>query len=200
MRGRTGAGTWLVLVAGAVLAACAGRPAASLVRIETAGTVGSGFFVTPTLVATSAHVVGNGRPILVLGPDGRREEGRVVLVDRVRDVAVLRSPVAGTPLTCRAAAARDGERVTAYGFPRGAFAAVASSGVVRGVLAAMVIHDAVLAPGSSGGPLVDTEGRVLGINAIASRAVGADAPRLDRGLAVKIDAVVGRLPTLGDDP
>jgi serine protease Do len=203
MRGRAGAGERLRLaglVAGVILVACASRqPVSSLVRIESAGTVGSGFFVTQTLIATSAHVlVGNGRPTLVLGPDGRRTLASVVLLDRTRDVALLRSPVAGSPLLCRASAVRNGERVTAIGFPHGRSAAVASSGTVRGLPTAMIIHDAVLAPGTSGGPLVDGEGRVLGVNAIASRGTGPGSAARDRGLAVKIAAVLDGLAAMGE--
>jgi serine protease Do len=195
----------LVVVACVALAACAGwrggtqHPAPSLIRVETAHAAGSGFFITPTLVATTAHVLADDRTATLVLDAGQRRAGRVVLVDRRRDVALVRSPVAGTPLPVREDVARDGEPVTAIGFSPGRPGAITSRGAVRSVLDAMIVHDARLEPGVSGGPLLDAQGRVLGVNAIASRG-GRAGRQLDRGLAVKIAAVLDGLAVVARSP
>ncbi|MCW5892853.1 MAG: trypsin-like peptidase domain-containing protein [bacterium] len=191
-----------MLLACAALAACApwrrggtgvaSGSGASVVRVETPTTVGSGFFVGPGLVATSAHVVGERRTATLVLDGDVEAVGQVVRLDRGRDVAILRSPLARPPLPLRASGVRHGEPVAALGFAGGRRVVMRSTGTVHGVLDTMIVHDARLAAGSSGGPLLDAAGRVLGMNAIRSYGGGAGHAS-DRGLAVRIDVVVAVL-------
>lgn len=128
------------------------------------------------LVLTNDHVVADDRARVLL-PDGREHVGKVIRRDPSRDLAALRLPVdALTPVPLAdSRVARPGELVFAVGNPlgiRGAVAAGTFGGIVRDVRVGrgrfpeMVQAAVALYPGSSGGPLVDAEGRVLGINAM----------------------------------
>lgn len=138
---------------------------------------GSGFSAGgPDTVVTSAHVVaGMGTPE-VLAPDGRRLAGRVAAFDPNRDLAVLAVPGLGqAPLGIGSAAAGDNGAV--FGHPHGRAAVEVSPArvvkkvdalvndiydggpVTRGVL----VLDASLEPGDSGGALVNQSGTVVGV-------------------------------------
>jgi S1-C subfamily serine protease len=131
------------------------------------------------LVVTAAHVVNAGERFFA-GPD----EARIVGVDPCADLAVLSVPAtaAGTELSLDdVAPARQGDTVIAFGFPEGAGGGEPPSST-RGVISAgstdysdpapdvpaysgAIRTDTALDPGFSGGPLVDLDGRLVGINA-----------------------------------
>jgi S1-C subfamily serine protease len=138
---------------------------------------GSGFVFDPGgHVITNAHVVGSARTVTVGLIDGRQFEATVVGTDPRTDLAVIRLP-AGTeaPVLVMADLADGipgvGTPVYALGNPMG-FQFSVTSGVLSGagrtydVLTPVEFlqHDAALNPGNSGGPLVDSQGRVLGVN------------------------------------
>jgi S1-C subfamily serine protease len=134
---------------------------------------GSGIVFTPDgYVLTNAHVVQPGKVRVRLGGD--TAAGTVVGRDPRTDLAVVRvdaSPLA--PLTLAALSPRVGELVVAIGNPLG-FDRSVSLGVVsaldrelpaRGsVLEGLVQTDAAVNPGNSGGPLLDMDGNVVGVN------------------------------------
>jgi len=137
---------------------------------------GSGFvFTDEGHVMTNAHVVGSAATVSVTFIDGRRFQAAVVGVDPRTDIAVVRLPAdaEAVPLTL---AGPDqvhlpGAQVYALGNPLG-YAFSVTSGVISGegrtydVITPVdfLQHDAALNPGSSGGPLVDIDGLVLGVN------------------------------------
>ena len=149
---------------------------------------GSGFAVTPDgYVLTNSHVVATARRIRVRTPAGETAEGQVVGEDPATDLALVRVDAAalgGVYLTVEAGRApRVGQLAVAIGNPLG-FESTVSTGVIsalgrslrgRGnrLIDGVIQHSAPLNPGNSGGPLLDSAGRVLGVNtAIIARSQG----------------------------
>ncbi len=135
------------------------------------------------VVVTNAHVARSDQARVELW-DGRQVDGRVTSRDPRRDLAVLRIPAGGLEPVPHgdSDALRPGELVIAVGSPLG-FSGALSTGVVHsiGALPGMGrqswIRAAVrLAPGNSGGPLADAEGRVVGINTAIVNGLGVAVP------------------------
>lgn len=150
---------------------------------------GSGAIVdSEGYVVTNGHVVEGARRVQVvlsepaagppearsiLRPRGRVLEAQVVGIDRETDLGVLRIAESGLPALQLgdSDALRQGQLVLAFGSPLGLENSV-SAGVVSAVARQMrpdermiyVQTDAAINPGNSGGPLVDVEGRLVGIN------------------------------------
>jgi serine protease Do len=131
------------------------------------------------LILTNNHVVGRHTPIVVLQND-REYESRLVARDPDVDLALLAVEAAGLiPLKAASAAPRVGEMVFAFGHPwgqrntvtRGIVSALVSAQSRGGEQVPIVRSDVPLAPGNSGGPLVNARGEVVGINAMI---VGGD--------------------------
>ena len=151
----------------------------AVARIEVGRGAGSGVLFTPDgLLLTNSHVVSSGRPIRVTLSDGRTLQADVIGQDAVTDLAVLRVTPGTAPVSWATFGdsrdVRVGQVAVAIGNPYG-FQHTVTSGVVSalgrtlrtgtGALIDDVIQtDAALNPGNSGGPLVDTQGRVIGIN------------------------------------
>lgn len=134
------------------------------------------------LLVTNAHVATRGSYIVTL-PTGDQVEGEVVARDPKADLAALTIPVRGlrpAPLG-EAAALRPGSLVLAFGHPLGVANALAL-GIVHHVVRddagdpRWIAADIQLAPGNSGGPLVDAAGRLVGVNAMIVAGLGAAIP------------------------
>ena len=147
---------------------------------------GSGVVIAPDgYLVTSAHVVEGADRGVASFPDGRETPVSVVGADRLSDLAVLRADARDlSPAALGdAEGLRVGQLVVAIGNPHG-FASSVTAGVVSGLgrslpvgrrggpqrLVENIIQtDAALNPGNSGGALVDSAGRVVGINTAARR-------------------------------
>jgi serine protease Do len=156
---------------------------------------GSGVVIATDRILTNAHNL-HGDELTVTFADGRSADATVLGIDADGDLAVLQASTEGTaPLEPAAGAPGVGTPVVALGNPNGQGARV-TIGFVSGVdrsfrgprgrrVAGAVEHTAPLMPGSSGGPIVDLDGRLLGINTnrIGNgfyQAIVADAALRDR--------------------
>lgn len=146
------------------------------------GGSGSGWCYDATHIVTNEHVVaGFDRTIKVRFPGQDEKTGRVVGVDEITDLAVVEVRSADvTPLERRVTpVVRRGEYCLTLGSPLGEFNESVSLGVVSGVnrqidmgthkFEEAIQVDATINPGNSGGPLVDMQGRVIGVNFCSRR-------------------------------
>ena len=160
---------------GQAIAAIAGKAGASTVGIGNRWRGGSGVVVEAGKVLTNAHNL-HGDEVHVFFADGREADGKVLGVDGDGDLAVIGVETGDAPAIewGDGSALGIGSPVIAVGNPAGAGVRV-TFGLVSGVgrafrgprgrrVAGAVEHTAALLPGSSGGPIVDGEGRLLGIN------------------------------------
>jgi serine protease Do len=138
------------------------------------------------LIVTNAHVARSASPRVELW-DGRDFEARVSAYDARRDLAALRIAADGlAPATAGdSSALRPGELAIAVGNPLG-FAGAVSTGVIHsiGPIPGMgaqnwVRATARLAPGNSGGPLANAQGKVIGINTAIVNGLGLAVPSRD---------------------
>jgi serine protease Do len=135
------------------------------------------------LVVTNAHCAPRGAH-LEIESAGKWRGGRVIAYHPRHDLALLAAPTVSGPLleVRDAESLHAGELVFAHGHPLGVRDALAM-GVVHGITREertdaprWVVADIRLAPGNSGGPLVDADGRLVGINSMVVNGLGVAVP------------------------
>jgi S1-C subfamily serine protease len=143
-------------------------------------------------ILTNAHVVAGARKITVTLADGRGFEGAVMGADRAHDIALVRIGARDLPVAeLSDRPLRVGQLVVAVGNPFG-FGWTVTAGVVSALgrelpaqgmsLKNLIQTDTPINPGSSGGPLVDTRGRVVGITTAIiqfAQGIGFAVPMVD---------------------
>lgn len=156
----------------------------SIPRQRRETSLGSGVIVSPDgIVLTNNHVIEGADQVQVILSDGRRFDARLLGTDPATDVAVLKVEGADLPAVPigNSDRVRIGQLVLAFGNPFGI-----GQTVTMGIISAtgrseiglvdyenFIQTDAAINPGNSGGALVDTYGRLIGINtAIFSRSGG----------------------------
>ncbi|MGD1912194.1 MAG: HhoA/HhoB/HtrA family serine endopeptidase [Rivularia sp. (in: cyanobacteria)] len=156
---------------------------------------GSGFILSNDgKLLTNAHVVSDTDTVQVTLKDGRTFEGKVVGIDKITDIAVVKIPAEKLP-TVKLGSSRNlipGQWAIAIGNPLGL-----DNTVTIGIISAtdrtsaqvgvsdkrvsFIQTDAAINPGNSGGPLLNSQGQVIGVNT----AIRADAQGL--GFAIPIE-------------
>ncbi len=175
-----------------------------VVQIVTPSGTGSGFIIDEDgRVVTNAHVVGRFDTVDVRLSGGQTYQGEVLGVDEDADLALLDLRASKDFQPVALGDSDDvavGEDVIAMGFPFGNIL-LGSPTITRGIVSAkrssrsgvkLLQTDAAINPGSSGGPLFDRVGRVVGVS--TSKFVGIRIEGI--GLAVAINEVRNRLDTL----
>jgi len=178
-------------------------PAVVLISNETAqgGSLGSGFLIDDQgHVITNAHVVDGATKTTVTFEDGTEAKGTILGVDKSTDVAVVKvskvpAGVHPVPLG-NSGELTVGQNVVAIGNPYG-YSGTATTGIVSALKRAIqspsgftiqnaIQTDAAINQGNSGGPLFDSDGRVIGIN---SQIASENGGNVGIGFAVPIDTV-----------
>ena len=172
-------------------------PRGSGVMVGVGNPRGSGVVVTDRGdILTSLHVVADASAIQVTFADGTKSPALVTAQQPDNDIAVLRAtqpPAQIVPATLgNPSAMRVGDEVFAVGNPLGLYSSM-SAGVISGFdrsfptpnggpeLEWLIQFDAAVNPGNSGGPLLNIEGRVIGINTM----IFANAQGI--GFAIPVD-------------
>lgn len=161
---------------------------------------GTGFFVREDgYIVTNKHVVDDAdASYTVLLSSGEQKEAKVVFRDPAHDLALLKTETEGNAsLLLSERAPELGQTVAAIGNALGEYNNTVSVGIVSGLertieatdgmevetLSGLIQTDAPINRGNSGGPLIDLEGRAVGVN------VAIDASGNNIGFAIPADAV-----------
>jgi putative serine protease PepD len=177
----------------------------TVVNISTGSGQGSGFIIrSDGYILTNNHVVDGANSMTVTFEDGSTASAQLVGANAGYDLAVIKADRDGLPVSTlgRSADVNVGDTAIAIGSPLGLQGTV-TSGIVssldRPVTAGgqgetsfinAIQTDAAVNPGNSGGPLVDGDGRVIGVNsAIATWGAGAggQAGSIGLGFSIPID-------------
>lgn len=142
----------------------------AVVTIERPGGTGSGFFISRSgYLLTNQHVIGRETFVRVKLITGRELIAEVIRRDAGRDVALLKTePINFDPLAVAQAEPNIGEEVIAIGSPMGrTFEASVTRGIVSGQRMIReqryIQSDVAIFSGSSGGPLLNSRGEVVGV-------------------------------------
>jgi putative serine protease PepD len=184
-------------------------PSVVEIQVESAGNfpfgqpqngTGTGWVYDERHIVTNQHVVEGANEVTVRFRDGREVQARVVGTDPSTDVAVLElAEGADVPPALErgsSEALEVGDPVVAIGSPFGLDSSL-TTGVVSGLgrtinapndfaIDDVIQTDAALNPGNSGGPLLDLNGRVVGMNAQIASSIGASS---GVGYAIPIETV-----------
>ena len=198
-------------VAGNAAVTAAARQTVKVRSFGCGGAVfGSGFPAAPDYIVSNAHVVAGTSRTSILTPDGRRLAATVVLFDPERDVSILYVPNLRLQPLPQADASRGTTGAT-IGYPGGGDETVGAAAVRAQVNAEgrdiygdaqvsrqIYVLTADIHPGNSGGPMVDAQGRVLGVVFANSTSNPAEGYALtDSEVNPDISAGVGRHAEVG---
>jgi S1-C subfamily serine protease len=165
---------------------------------------GSGVFISADgYLVTNNHVVEGSQSLQVIYSDGTEVDAQLVGTDPFVDIAVIKvnSTVPAYAAFGNSDALNAGEAVIAIGSPLGDFHNTVTVGVVSGTGRAidtassyqmqnLIQTDAAINHGNSGGPLVNLDGEIIGINTLVIRGTGSTADQAEGlGFAVPANTV-----------
>jgi serine protease Do len=173
----------------------------AVVKIRTTGGTGSGFIITNDgLVVTNTHVVKNdesqvSEKVKVTLADGTELAANVLGRSRYQDLALIRIPNQSKLKSLKLAkpeSLRVGQNVYAIGSPFG-IDNTFTAGILNKIDKAesVLLHDARINSGNSGGPLIDSRGEVIGVNTsiYARDRQGSSVKNTAIGVAISVDRV-----------
>ncbi len=166
--------------------------------------VGSGIIIdSQGYIATNHHVVKNPGQLKVVMSDGREIAAQLITTEPSQDLAMLKVSLINLPTVqwADSTLVRPGQTVYALGSPLGDFPNSVSAGIVSGLNRALEIDghvidnliqtDAAINRGSSGGPLINKRGEVVGLNTFIIRE--SEERGIAEGIAFAIPAHQARL-------
>ena len=169
--------------------------------------LGSGFIISPDgYIVTNDHVAGNATEITVTMTDGKHYKANVVGTDPVTDICLLKVDASDLPyeILGNSDDVMIGEWVIALGNPFGLFEINDKPTVTVGVISStgmnlepinnryyinMLQTDAAINGGNSGGPLVNSEGEVIGMNTLIFTGGNGSQGSIGLGFAIPIDKI-----------
>ncbi len=143
-----------------------------VVQIATPHSLGTGFLLDDKqIIVTNEHVVRGSKSVVVDGSCFKQQLVKVLFIDDKLDLAFLENPEASLKHKAQLGDSKEiksGDNVIAVGHPFG-LKYSATKGIVSNPKTLQsdqyfIQHDAALNPGNSGGPLLNEEGKVIGVN------------------------------------
>jgi S1-C subfamily serine protease len=165
----------------------------SVAVIRSAAGHGSGFLIAPGILMTNAHVIGNLSELKIVFGDGAEYDGRVLLSNGYRDIALVSiADRTRRPLALATYRPKAGQEVYSYGAPLDqAFSGTLRRGIVSAYRVTNDLEflqsDVPTNPGNSGGPLFDEDGNVVAV-AVAGIIIG-ESPQ-DISFFIPIDSAL----------
>ena len=162
---------------------------------------GSGVFISDSgYILTNNHVVEGIKEVNIILSDGSQEKATIVGSDLYSDIAVLKTEGKAPAVAAlgNSDVLKPGESVIAIGSPLGDFKNTVTVGVISATeraidtgqgyqIEGLIQTDAAINQGTSGGPLVNLAGEVIGINTLIVRGTGSGAVAEGLGFAIPIN-------------
>jgi 2-alkenal reductase len=170
---------------------------------------GSGVIVDSNgYIVTNNHVVEGQRSLQVIFADGSKADAKIVGTDAVADLAVIKVdvPVPAVAPFGDSNAVEPGQVAIAIGSPLGDFRGTVTVGVISalnrtvGQQHDLIQTDAAINNGNSGGPLINTQGQVIGINTLVVRTSSAGNVAEGLGFSIPsnmVKAITAQLVSTG---
>jgi peroxiredoxin len=148
----------------------------TIVRVITENGTGTGTIVNESGdILTCQHIVEDSKNVTIVLSDGSKYSGQVVIADKVRDLAIIRLTSIPANLTAASLGNSEesdklqlGQDIYILGYP---YSMKGSASITKGIVSAFRIvasthiiqTDAAANPGNSGGPMINCDGKVIGI-------------------------------------
>jgi 2-alkenal reductase len=164
---------------------------------------GSGAFISPDgYIVTNNHVIADATRLRVIYADGTEHEAKLVGTDPLNDIAVLKTDDAVPAVMSLGDSdkLRQGETVVAIGSPLGDYRNTVTVGVVSALNRnlggdapeGLIQTDAAINRGNSGGPLLNAQGEIIGLNTLVVRGSGIGAGDSAEGLGFAVPSNIVR--------